>query len=267
VTSPALAVDVLAIGAHPDDVELGCGGTLALLAAVGRAVGIVHLTSGEAGSRGSAEERRREAGAAAAALGAATLDFLDCGDGGLRQGRAEEDALIEVVRRRRPRLVLGPMGDRHPDHGRAHVLVRDACFYAGLAKRAPERGAPHRPAALYCYSLHDLAAPTFVVDVTSAWPRKMAALDCYGSQLAPRVAGSTGATPNAAPLVAAGSSGVASGGGAPRTLVSSLEFRLSIEGRARHLGIAIGAAFGEGFLALAPLAVADPLDLAPRGMR
>ena len=144
-------LDVLAVGAHPDDVELGCGGTLALLASAGRAVGIVHLTSGEAGSRGTAEDRRREAAAAAGALGVATLEILDCGDAGLRTGRAEEDALIEVLRRLRPRLVLGPPAtDRHPDHGRAHALLRDACFYAGLAKRSPERGAPHRPAALCC---------------------------------------------------------------------------------------------------------------------
>ncbi len=165
---PRRALDVLAVGAHPDDVELGCGGTLALLAGAGRAVGIVHLTSGEAGSRGTAEVRRREAATAARALGVVKLEILDCGDAGLRTGRAEEDALIEVLRRLRPRLVLGPPpSDRHPDHGRAHALLRDACFYAGLAKRSPERGAPHRPAALFCYLQHDLAVPTFVVDVTA----------------------------------------------------------------------------------------------------
>ena len=237
------ALDVLAVGAHPDDVELGCGGTVALLAAAGRAVGIVHLTSGEAGSRGSAELRRREAAAAARELGVTTLQILDCGDGGLRIGRDEEDALIEVVRRLRPRLVLGPPpSDRHPDHGRAHALLRDACFYAGLAKRSPELGAPHRPAALFCYLQHDLAVPTFVVDVTTAWARKVAALDAYASQL--WRAGDTKQT---------------------NTFVSSREFRLSIEARARHLGVGIGATYGEGFLALGPLAVADPLDLLPRG--
>jgi bacillithiol biosynthesis deacetylase BshB1 len=253
------ALDVLAVGAHPDDVELGCGGTLALLAASGRATGIVHLTSGEAGSRGSAEERRREAARAAEALGIATLEILDCGDGGLRADRAEEDALIEVLRRLRPRLVLGPPpADRHPDHGRAHALTRAACFYAGLAKRSAERGAPHRPAALFCYLQHDLATPTFVVDVTTAWPRKMAALDAYRSQLWPEP--SSAQTSSLAEEVLSNASGAS-------TLVSSHEFRLSIEGRARHLGIAIGAAYGEGFLALGPLAVADPLDLVPRGLR
>jgi bacillithiol biosynthesis deacetylase BshB1 len=249
-----LTVDVLAIGAHPDDVELGCGATLALLVSRGRSAGIVHLTCGEAGSRGSAEERRREAAAAARALGVECLEILDCGDGGLRHGREEEDRLIELLRRLRPRLVLGPPpADRHPDHGRAHALVRAACFYSGLAKRSPERGSPpHRPSAFYCYLQHDLAVPAFVVDVTSSWPRKMAALDAYRSQL-----WSATAAPSAAP---AGDRAAA-----PATLVSSPEFRLAVEGRARSFGILVGAAFGEGFLALGPLAVADPFDLVPRG--
>jgi len=262
---PERNVDVLAIGAHPDDVELGCGGTLALLASAGRATGIVHLTSGEAGSRGSARERRREAARAAEVLGVAALEILDCGDGGLRTGRAEEDSLIEVLRRLRPRLVLGPPPrDRHPDHSRAHALVRDACFYAGLAKRAPERGAPHRPAALHCYLQHDLAVPTFVVDVTSAWDRKIAALEAYPSQLAPQLSAArptaSGETrvrrrsrPGAAPLRH------------PATFVSSPEFWHSIEARARHFGVGIGATFGEGFVVLVPLAVSDPLALLPRG--
>ena len=241
------SVDVLAIGAHPDDVELGCGGTLALLVARGRRAGIVHLTAGEAGSRGSAGERRGEAAHAAAALGVEQLEILDCGDGGLRTGCDEEDRLIEVLRRLRPRLVLGPPpSDRHPDHGRAHALARAACFYSGLAKRSPELGPPHRPAAFYSYLQHDLVVPTFVVDVTEAWARKTAALDAYASQL-------WRPDPSVHP-------------GGPPTLVSSREFRLAIEGRARDLGLTIGAVYGEGFLALGPLAVTDPLDLLPRGL-
>ena len=122
--------------------ELACGGTLAKLARAGRRVGILHLTRGEAGTRGTAEERRREAEAAAAALGAVELVFLDCGDGALRHGPAEEDALIAELRRLRPELVLGPpREDRHPDHGRAHRLVADACFYSGLARRGATAGA------------------------------------------------------------------------------------------------------------------------------
>ena len=147
-----MKLDVLAIGAHPDDVELGCGGTLAVLARQGKRVGILHLTRGEMGTRGTPEERVAEAEAAARALGAVEMDFLDCGDGGLRTGPAEEDALIARLRLWQPDLVLGPTpSDRHPDHGRAHRLVEAACFYAGLKNRAPAAGPPFRPAAVFSY--------------------------------------------------------------------------------------------------------------------
>lgn len=251
---------VLAVGAHPDDVELGCGGTVALLAAAGHRVGILHLTRGEAGTRGSALERRREAEAAAGALGAAALLFLDCGDAALAHGREQEDALIAVLRRHRPEIVLGPTpSDRHPDHGRAHRLVRDACYYAGLAARAPAAAAdpeaqpphpaPHRPAAFHAYMQHDAFDPSFVVDVTSAWATKQRALDCYRSQLyqpgEERAAG-------------------------PETKVATRDFRLAMEGRARHFGNLIGAELGEPFWSPLPLAVPDAatlLALRPGGVR
>lgn len=241
-------VDVLAIGAHPDDVEIGCGGTLALLAGRGLRVGILHLTSGEAGSRGTAEQRRAEARTAAAALGVAEPHYLDFGDGGLRGGPAEEDELVAVLRELHPELVLGPPpSDRHPDHGRAHRLVRDACFYAGLARRAPGRGGPsHRPAALFSYMGHDLLSPSFIVDVTAVWARKVAALDAYESQLH-RPGGAAGE--------------------GPPTKVASREFRLALEGRARELGVLVGGAYGEGFWSARPLAVADPWTLLPGGLR
>jgi len=240
-------VDVLAIGAHPDDVELGCGGTLAVLAAAGRRIGILHLTSGEAGTRGTPEARRLEAERAAEALGAAELAFLDCGDGGLRTGPAQEDELIAALRRFRPELVLGPTpSDRHPDHGRAHRLVADACFYAGLARRG--EGEPHRPAAVYSYMQHDPFEPSFVVDVTSGWEHKMRALDAYESQIHP---GGEGAEATAGPA----------------TKVASPEFRRMIEGRARHFGQLVGAELGEPFRSPLPLAVRDPWELLPRGLR
>ncbi|HEX4952613.1 MAG TPA: bacillithiol biosynthesis deacetylase BshB1 [Thermoanaerobaculia bacterium] len=239
------SLDVLAIGAHPDDVELGCGGTLALLAGRGRRVGILHLTRGEAGTRGTVAERRREAEAAAEALGAVALEMLDCGDGALRHGPEEEDALIAVLRRLRPELVLGPTpADRHPDHGRAHRLVAAACFYAGLARRG-DGGEPHRPAATFSYMQHDPFVPSFVVDVTAGWERKQAALDAYTSQI--HQPGQVRAE--------------------PMTKVASPDFRLGVEGRARHFGELIGATFGEPFLSRLPLAVADPMNLLPGGIR
>jgi len=239
-------VDVLAIGAHPDDVELGCGATLAQLARAGRRVGILHLTMGEAGTRGDRATRRREAERAAEILGAVAIEFMDCGDGALRTGPAEEDELVRHLRRRRPDLVLGPTpGDRHPDHARAHRLVADACFYAGLAKRGA--GEPHRPGACFAYMQHDPFAPAFVVDASAGWEVKMRALDAYESQLH--------------------RAGEPSAGGAPPTKVASPEFRRMIEGRARHFGQLVGAEFGEPFWSRLPLAIADPWQLLPRGLR
>jgi bacillithiol biosynthesis deacetylase BshB1 len=250
----AETVDVLAVGAHPDDVELGCGGTLALLARQGRRVGIVHLTRGEAGSRGTPAVRRREAERAAETLGAAALEILDCGDGSLRTGPHEEDELIAVLRRLRPELVLGPPPvDRHPDHGRAHRLLAAACYYAGLAARGPRvsQSPPHRPGAVFSFMQHDSFEPDFVVDVSAAWETKLEALGCYESQLH-------------RPGEGEGGDGEQHG---PPTKIASREFALTIEGRARHWGLLIGAEYGEPFGSRLPLAVADPLALVPGGLR
>ena len=260
-------LDVLAVGAHPDDVELGCGGTVALLARAGRRVGVLHLTAGEAGTRGTAAERRAEAEAAAEALGAVELLFLDCGDGALRHGRPEEDALIEVLRRHRPEIVLAPTpADRHPDHGRAHRLVADACFYAGLAGRPTGELAPHRPGALYAYMQHDPFEPAFVVDVTAVWDAKQRALDAYRSQIHRAGASSEEGAEE-------GDEGAPSAAGErdePITKVATADFRQAVEGRARHFGLLIGATYGEPFWSRLPLAVsgADVLTrLQPGGVR
>ena len=239
-----MKLDALAIGSHPDDVELSCGGTVALLAAQGRKVGILHLTRGERGTRGTPEEREVEAERAAEALGAAGVAFLDCGDGALRHGEAEEDALIDVLRDWRPEIVLGPpASDRHPDHGRSHRLVADAAFYAGLARRGT--GAPHRPGAVFSYMQHDPFEPSFIVDVTRVWEQKIASLAAYDSQLY---------RPD-------------DERDEPMTKVSSPEYFLAIEGRARHFGQMIGAAFGEPFHSRLPLAVGDVMALLPGGLR
>ncbi|MFL6193751.1 MAG: bacillithiol biosynthesis deacetylase BshB1 [Thermoanaerobaculia bacterium] len=243
--SVGLKLDVLAIGAHPDDLELGCGGTLALLARQGRKIGILHLTRGEMGTRGTPEERRIEADRAGAALGASFVEFLDCGDGGLRTGPAEEDALLRKVRAWRPDLVLGPAPyDRHPDHARAHELVHAACFYAGLRNRAPEAGPPHRPAAVYSYMQHDLFTPSFIVDVSAVWEVKLESLRAHKSQFH---------QPDATDQ--------------PVTKIATPEFWQAVEGRARHFGQLINAAFGEPFWSRVPLAVPDPMALLPGGVR
>ncbi len=238
-----MRLDVLAIGAHPDDVELSCGATLALLAEQGRKVGILHLTRGESGTRGTPDKREAEARRAGRALGAAAVDFLDCGDAALRTGEAEEDALIGVLRRYRPEIVLSPTpSDRHPDHGRAHRLVADAAFYAGLAARG--EGEPYRPGVVFSYMQHDPFDPDFVVDVSSTWEKKAAALREYASQLYRE----------------------GEARDEPGTKVSSPEFSRAVVGRAQHFGLMIGAAYGEPFASRLPLAVHDVFALLPDGL-
>jgi bacillithiol biosynthesis deacetylase BshB1 len=245
-----MKLDVLAIGSHPDDVELGCGATLALLARQGKKVGIVHLTRGERGTRGTLAERRTEAENAARALGAVELDFLDCGDGSLRTGEAEEDALIEKLRAWRPEVLLGPTpSDRHPDHIRSHELVRAACFYAGLRNRCPQTGEPHRPGAVFSYMQHDSFEPTFIVDVGAVWEAKVEALRCYHSQLY-QAGGQAGDGQAAAP-----------------TKVASREFWLAVEGRARHFGLMINVELGEPFWSRLPLSISDLTAVVPGGLR
>jgi bacillithiol biosynthesis deacetylase BshB1 len=240
-----VSVDVLAFGAHPDDVELGCGATLVSLRGAGRRFAIVSLTRGELGSRGTPERRAAEAAEGGRLLGAEEVVLLDCGDGGLRRGKTEEDAVIAELRRFRPSLVLvPPPRDRHPDHGRAFELVRDACYYAGLVRRGA--GEPHRPRLVLSYELHESFEPTLVVDVAATFERKLLALRAHRSQ-----------------FVVDAARGSDSEGAA--TWVSSKEFWSAIEGRARAHGARIGSAFGEAFLAHGPLAVADPLALFGRG--
>ena len=239
-----MKLDVLAIGTHPDDAELGCGGTVALLAEQGRRVGILHLTRGERSTRGTVAEREVEAENAAAALGAVEMAFLDCGDGAFRNTETEEDALIEVLRRWRPEILLGPTPtDRHPDHGRAHRLVADAAFYAGLARRG--HGEPHRPGAVFSYMQHYPFSPSFIVDVSAVWAKKKASLGAYGSQFYQAEGGRD----------------------EPETKVSSREFALAMEGRARHFGQMINAELGEPFWSPLPIAVGDVMGLLPTGLR
>jgi N-acetylglucosamine malate deacetylase 1 len=177
-------VAILAIAAHRDDVELTCGGTLIKAAAAGHRTAIVDLTQGEMGTRGSATLRAEEAARAADVLGVTARETLALPDAGIENSPATREALARVIRRFRPRVVIAPASEgRHPDHRVAAGLVRDACFVAGLAKVAPEMP-KHRPLKI----LHALAyrqdfiRPTFVVDVTDEFERKLEAIRCYASQ-------------------------------------------------------------------------------------
>ncbi len=242
MTVPSLGalapVDVLAFGPHPDDVELGCGGTLAALAARGRSFGIVDLTRGEMGTRGTPEVRAREAAEAARLLGAAFRVSLDLGDGDLRTDRAAQLLVVETVRRARPRIVFAPHPeDRHPDHERAGRLVPEAAWYAGLAKL--ETGLPpHRPDQVVFYAAYALLSPTFLVDVTETFATKVAALRAYRSQFydADRADGVPGA---------------------PETYVSSKSFWDGVEARARAYGRVANTDCAEGFFTKAPPTLAD----------
>lgn len=178
------AVDVLAVAAHRDDVELLCGGTLARAAAQGYRTGILDLTRGEMGTAGDAELRGAEAEAAAQKLGVAARRNAGFPDAGLENTPETRHHIAEYLRAFRPRVVILPyLKGRHPDHRIASELATDACFLAGLAK-LPVAGDPHRPEKIL-YSLayrEDFVKPTFVVDITEHMEVKMAAIECYDSQ-------------------------------------------------------------------------------------
>ena len=180
----AAPLDVLAIGPHRDDVELTCGGTLLKAAAQGHRTGILDLTRGEMGTRGSAELRAAEAEAAARVLGLVVRENLRLPDAGITNTQETRAALVQVLRRVRPTIVIGPSPvGRHPDHRLAAELIRDACFLAGIVKFAP--GLPaHRPRKLLHAVAYreDFVKPTFVVDVSDQFERKLEAIRCYGSQ-------------------------------------------------------------------------------------
>jgi bacillithiol biosynthesis deacetylase BshB1 len=178
VTRP---VDVLAIGAHPDDVEVGCGGALILASDAGLHVAVADLTSGEAASRGTRREREGERTRAAEILGVTTRSSLGLPDGGVGTDTAHRRAVIRLIRELGPRVVLAPYEhDRHPDHAAAGRLAREASFLAGLARIG--EGPPHRPAHVYHYMVHYPFPASFVVDVSRVWARKWDAILAHRSQ-------------------------------------------------------------------------------------
>ena len=226
-------VDILFFGAHPDDVELSCGGTVAKCVKDGLRAGIVDLTRGEMGTRGTPQTRKREATNAARALGAAFRQQLDFGDGNLQTGREQELQIIEVLRRCRPKLVVAPYPDeRHPDHARTGRIVTDASFYSGL--KALETGlAAHRPQTVLYYLQNYMFAPTFIVDVTGLWETKMRAIAAFKSQFY---------DPKSKE---------------PKTFISDPKFLEMIDARGKHFGALIGTTYGEAYLSKQPPRVDD----------
>ena len=179
-----MSVDILAIAAHRDDVELTCGGTLLAAAARGRRTAIIDLTAGEAATRGSADLRAREAERAAEILGVATRENLGFPDAGLVNTPETRAKVAVAIRRLRPRVVIAPAAHgRHPDHRVAGELIRDAAFIAGLAKVEPTVPA-HRPFKVVHTLTYreDAVKPTFIVDISDVFERKVQAIQCYASQ-------------------------------------------------------------------------------------
>jgi bacillithiol biosynthesis deacetylase BshB1 len=233
-------VDVLAIAAHPDDVELTCGGTLAMLAQRGKTFGILDLTHGEMGTRGTAATRAAEAQKAAEILGASFREALDFGDGGLQVSRENELVLIDVIRRETPRLILTSYpDDRHPDHRRAGQIVRDAAFYAGL-RRIETAHPAHRPQQTLYFSTGYLHPVNVYVDITPVIEKRRAAMAAFESQFH-----------NPASRE-------------PQTILSAESFLAQIEARARTFGFEIGVEFAEAFTSFRPPKI-DDLVLAFEG--
>ncbi len=184
-------VDLLVFGPHPDDLEIGLGGTVARHVAAGLVVGLCDLTAGEMGSNGSVDQRLAEAEAARAVLGAAWRENLRWPDRGIGKDRAHVDQAAALIRRHRPRTVAVPYwSDRHPDHVAASEVLTEAAFNAGL-RRYPIDGEAWKPDWVCYYFINDSATPSFVVDVSDQYDVKRRALDCHASQFAPAGAAAT----------------------------------------------------------------------------
>jgi bacillithiol biosynthesis deacetylase BshB1 len=235
-----MTLDALAFGAHADDAELSCGGTLIKLAGMGYKTGVVVLTRGETGTRGSAEIRAREFAKAAEVMGLAAHKMLDIPDGRVEITWENKLKIIAEIRTHRPRIVFAPYWvDRHPDHENAAQLVRASAYLAGLKKIEAAQEAFRPVKVVFCQSRFEFA-PSFVVDITDSHAQKMNAIRAYASQF------HRPDQPDITP---------ASG----ETLIGRPEFLDLIEARDRRYGAQIGAKYGEPFLVREALKVDDPV--------
>lgn len=177
-------VDVLVLAAHPDDAEIGCGGTIVDLVLRGHRIAIVDMTRGEKGTLGTPERRAEEAAAAAKILGVGERVNLGLPDAGLRDDEPCLRAVVEQIRRLRPTLMLAPTSiDVHPDHAATGLVAARAFFHAGLRNVYPDLGEAHRPQQVLYYAGNDLIRPTLCVDISSHVDRKRIAIECYASQV------------------------------------------------------------------------------------
>lgn len=237
-----MKLDILAIAAHPDDVELSCAGTLMVHAARGMKVGVADLTRGELGTRGTPEIRAAEAQAAADLMGLAVRDNLGLADGFFRNERAEQLAVIAAIRKYRPDIVLtNAIDDRHPDHGRAAKLVADSCFLAGLRMvETTADGQPQqawRPKQVFHFLQDRYHEPDFVIDISSAMEKKLDAIRCFKTQFL---------APQNEDL---------------QTYISSPSFFESVIYRAKMLGKMVGVEYAEGYTSAKAVGIRSFADM------
>ena len=223
-----MKLDILVLAAHPDDAELGCGGTIIKHISLGHKVGIVDFTRGEMGTRGTPQTREKEAAESASILGLSARENLGLKDGFFQNDAENQIHVIRAIRKYRPEIVLAnAVYDRHPDHGRGSELAYDSCFFAGLAKiETSDRGVaqtPWRPKAVYHYIQSQLIEPDFVIDISDFWEQKMKAVRAYRTQFYDPASKE------------------------PDTYISNPGFLKLLESRANEFGHAIGANYGEGF--------------------
>jgi N-acetylglucosamine malate deacetylase 1 len=233
------SVDLLAIGPHPDDIEIGIGGIVAKHAALGHRVGLCDLTAGEMGSNGTVEERLAEAEAARGVLGAVWRVNLRLPDRAIGGNRDHERAVASLVRRARPTVVALPYwSDRHPDHVAASHLLTEGVFSAGLRRYSAD-GDAWKPESVCYYFINDSAPPSFVIDVSDQYEIKRRALSCHASQFQPFDRRSLGEGGSQADAVA--------------TRLTSARFRQLIESRDAQFGALAGVAFAEGIVVKHPV--------------
>jgi bacillithiol biosynthesis deacetylase BshB1 len=236
------SLDLLAIAAHPDDVELTCGGTLIKMVEAGYRVGVLDLTGGESGTRGSVALRQRESERASKVMGIVHRENLGLPDAGVEDRRDFKLKIAHCIRALQPRTVILPYWEgRHPDHYIAGQIGYEACFLAGLAK-LPLEGAPHRPHKIVYASLYvPTLTPTFVVDITDQFEKKLNAVLCYASQFSPRQDWRN-------------------------MFPSRADCRERLAAQARHFGDMIGVRYGEPFVTREIAAVDDLVNMPVRSV-
>jgi len=237
-----MKLDILVLAAHPDDAELGCGGTILKHVALGHKVGVVDFTKGELGTRGTPETREKEATDSAKVLGLSSRENLGLPDGFFKNEREHQLEVVKAIRKYQPEIILANARyDRHPDHGRGSELAFEASFLSGLMKVKTsvdgKEQSPWRPKVVYHYIQSLLITPDFVIDVSDHWEKKMDAVRAFRTQFY---------DPNSKE---------------PDTYISSPAFMDLLESRGQEFGHAIGVKYGEGYTTRRFIGVESLFDL------